>query len=183
VIGSGGVRRLNWGCGPQPPEDWINSDILSGPGIDISADIRTGLPITSGSIQYITSIHALQDLPYLDVLPALRELARILEPEGVLRLGLPDLDRAIQAYLRNDAAYFYIKDDEVTTIAGKFVVQMTWYGENRMMFTFEFIRELLLNAGFRAVVRCTLGETASKYREIVTMDNRPRETLFVEAWK
>jgi hypothetical protein len=33
------IRRLNWGCGDVRPPGWINSDIKSGPGIDISADI------------------------------------------------------------------------------------------------------------------------------------------------
>ncbi len=175
------IRRLNWGCGPNPPAGWINADLLSGPGIDLSGDIRDGLPLESGSMQYIVSIHALQDLPYLDVVPALRELRRVLEPGGTLRLGLPDLARAIDAYNRGDAGYFYIKDDETATLSGKLIVQMTWYGENRMMFTEEFARELLLRAGFHDVVRCALGKTASPYPEIVTLDNRPRETLFIEA--
>jgi hypothetical protein len=36
--------------------------------------------------------------PHLAITPALRELRRLLVPRGVLRLGLPDLDRAIDAY-------------------------------------------------------------------------------------
>lgn len=175
------IRRLNWGCGPTPPVDWINSDLRSGPGIDVSTDIRDGLPFPPGSFQYIASIHALQDLPYLDVVPALQELRRVLEPGGVLRLGLPDLERAVAALLRNDADYFYVPDDEARTISGKFVVQMTWYGSNRMMFSFELTEELLLRAGFSAVTRCAFGCTHSRFPEIVELDNRERESLFVEA--
>ncbi len=177
------VRRLNWGCGPDPAPGWINSDLLQRPGIDLSGDIRDGLPLESNSLQYIASIHALQDLPYLDIVPALRELHRVLEPSGVLRLALPDLERAIAAYLRNDAAYFYIPDSESATISGKLIVQMTWYGSNRMMFTYDFARELLLRAGFSGVTRCAYQQTASRYPEIVTLDNRERESLFVEAVK
>src|SRR3954454_15839771 len=81
------VRRLNWGCGPNPPADWINAGKLEGPGIQISRDILDGLPLEDDSMQYVVSIHALQDLPYLDVVPALRELRRVLEPGGVLRLS------------------------------------------------------------------------------------------------
>ncbi len=175
------VRRLNWGCGPQPAPGWINSDLLRAPGIDLSCDIRDGLPLADDSVQYVASIHALQDLPYLDVVPALRELRRVLAPGGVLRLGLPDLERGIAAYLRDDPAYFYIPDEESATISGKLIIQMTWYGSNRMMFTWEFARELLLRAGFREVVRCAFRETASRYPEIVALDNRERESLFVEA--
>src|SRR5215213_1352206 len=80
------VSRLNWGCGPNPPPGWINADLLQGPGIDICQDIREGLPLECNSLRYIVSIHALQDLPYLDVAPALEELRRVLEPGGILRL-------------------------------------------------------------------------------------------------
>jgi predicted SAM-dependent methyltransferase len=177
------IRRLNWGCGPNPPGGWINSDRLAEPGIDVCADIRAGLPIESDSIDYVVSIHALQDLPYLDVLPALRELRRVMRPGGVLRLGLPDLDRAIDAYKRGDAGYFYIGDEEARSISGKLIVQMTWYGSSRMMFTHQFIEELLEKAEYRDVTPCALGETCSSFPEIVALDNRPRESLFVEALK
>jgi predicted SAM-dependent methyltransferase len=92
-----GIRRLNWGCGPTPAAGWINADLLSAPGIELSGDIRDGLALPDDSIDYAVSIHGLQDLPYLDVLPALRELRRVLRPGGVLRLALPDLERSIEA--------------------------------------------------------------------------------------
>jgi predicted SAM-dependent methyltransferase len=174
---------VNWGCGPQPAPGWLNSDLLTAEGIDVSCDILDGLPLATGSIDYVTSIHALQSLPYLDVVPALQELLRVLTPGGVLRLALPDLERGLAAYRRNDPAYFYIPDEESSTISGKFIVQMTWYGSNRMLFTEEFARELLLRAGFQRVTRCAYRVTASRYPEIVELDNRERESLFVEAVK
>jgi len=161
----------------------MNSDVLAGPDIDLPCDIRQGLPLDSNSLDYITSSHALQALPYLDVVPALCELRRVLAPGGVLRLALPDLERGLAAYLRADPAYFYIPDDEALTIAGKFIVQMTWYGSNRMLFTDDFARELLLRAGFGRVTRCAFRVTAGPFPEIVELDNRERESLFVEAEK
>ncbi|MFN8557505.1 MAG: hypothetical protein U0531_09220 [Dehalococcoidia bacterium] len=63
-------------------------------------------------------------------------------------------------------------DDEAATPTGKLIVQMTWYGSSRCMLTWEFIRELLLRAGFRDVTRCSFKRTASRYPEIVELDNR-----------
>ncbi len=177
------IRRLNWGCGRHPVPGWINSDKEPGEGIDLCCDIRAGLPLPADSLDYIVSIHALQDLPYLDLVPALRELRRVLKPDGVLRLGLPDLGRAIQAYLRGDAGYFYIPDEEISSLGGKLVVQLTWYGSVRTPFTFDFVRELLDRAGYRLVRRCRYRQTGSPYPEIVELDNRERESLFVEAIK
>jgi predicted SAM-dependent methyltransferase len=180
---NGPVRRLHWGCGDNVVPGWINADRRERPGVAISGDIRDGLPLESGSIDYIVSIHALQDLPYFDVVPALEELRRVLVPGGVLRLGLPDMDRAIAAYLRNDADYFYVPDSDSATTAGKMIIQLTWYGDSRIMFTYDFAREVLTKAGFRAVTRCAYRETVSPFLEIIALDNRERETLFIEAAK
>jgi predicted SAM-dependent methyltransferase len=177
------IRRLNWGCGPQPVPGWLNADRRPAPGVDLCGDIRDGLPLPDDSLAYIVSIHALQELPYLDTVPALQELRRVLEPGGVLRLSLPDLDRGIAAYLRNDSGYFYVPNEETRTISGKLIVQMTWYGASRMLFTFEFVDELLRRAGFATVARCAFRQTASCFPEIVSLDNRERESLFVEAVK
>src|SRR6266516_3249307 len=92
------VKRLNWGCGSNPRPGWINSDSKDLPGIDIVGDIRDGLPLTTDSIEYAVSIHALQEVPYADLIPVLEELRRVLKRGGVLRLGLPNLERAFEAY-------------------------------------------------------------------------------------
>jgi SAM-dependent methyltransferase len=177
------VRRLNWGCGPTPARGWFNSDRVSVPGLQHCGEIQDGLPLADSAVDYVVSIHGLQDLPYLDVRPALKELRRVLRPGGVLRLGLPDLDRALDAHARGDRGYFYIPDTESVTLSGKLIVQITWYGSVRTPFNWEFARELLLDVGFRDVVRCAYRETASGHADIVELDNRERESLFVEAVK
>lgn len=175
--------RLNWGCGPHPPSGWINSDRIEAPGIDLRCDIRDGLPLPDDVLDYAVSVHALQDVPYLDVVPVLRELRRVLKPGGVLRLALPDLERAIRAYLRGDRAYFHIPDADARSVGGKLVAQVVWYGSTRTPFTYGCIEEMLFQAGFRTVARCGYRETRSPYRGIVALDNRERESLFVEAVK
>jgi len=177
------ITRLNWGCGPTPPAGWINADRLRGPNITLSGDIRDGLALPDDSIDYAVSIHALQDLAYLDIVPALRELRRVLRPGGVLRLGLPDLERAIDAWLRRDHAYFYIPDEETSTLGGKLIVQAIWYGSTRTPFTWDFFHELALKAEFRRVTRCKYRHTESAWAEIVELDDRERESLFVETVK
>jgi SAM-dependent methyltransferase len=179
----GGARRLNWGCGPAPAPGWINADRLRVPGVELCGDIRAGLPLAEDALDYAVAMHALQDVPYLDVVPVLQELRRVLRPGGVLRLGLPDLDRALRALAGGDRDYFYIPDSEVATLSGKLIVQIVWYGSVRTPFTWEFARELLEKAGFRRVVRCAFRLTASAHAAIVELDNRERESLFVEAVK
>jgi predicted SAM-dependent methyltransferase len=181
--GSDPVRRLNWGCGPKPAPGWINSDQLVGPGIDLSCDIRNRLPVPDNTFDYIASIHALGEIPYLDVISVLSELRRVLRPGGVLRLALPDLDRAIDAYVRRDPGYFYVPDEEATSLGGKLIIQVTWYSSARLLFTHDFIEELLGKTHFRDIQRCAYRQTRSAYPGITELDNRERESLFVEAVK
>jgi ubiquinone/menaquinone biosynthesis C-methylase UbiE len=175
------VTRLNWGCGPEPPPGWINSDRLSAAGIDLSCDIVQGLALPDASVDYAVAIHALQDLAWSDIPVALKELRRVLKPGGALRLGLPDMDRAIAAYQRGDAGYFYVPDEHAAAVGAKLVTQLVWYGSTRTPFNGDFARESLERAGFRDVRRCGFRETHSAHPEIVSLDNRERESLFVEA--
>jgi predicted SAM-dependent methyltransferase len=177
------IKRLHWGCGSWRPSGWINSDLKEGPGIDISCDIRDGLPLDTGSIDCVVSIHALQEVAYLYLVPVVQEFRRVLKPDGVLRLGLPDLDKTIQAYLSEDRSYFPIPDEEAKSLGAKLTVHLIWYGYTRTLFTHDFVEELLLKAGFREVDRCGYGETHSQYPGIVELDNREEESLFVEAIK
>jgi predicted SAM-dependent methyltransferase len=122
-------------------------------------------------------------VPYPDLVPVLQELHRVLKPKGVLRLSLPDLDKGIQAYLRNDQDYFLIPDEEIKSIGGKLIVQSIWYGYSHTLFTYDFIREILAKAGFIDISRCCYKQTNSPYPDIVELDNREQESLFVEAVK
>jgi SAM-dependent methyltransferase len=176
------VRRLNWGCGNWNEPGWVNSDVKEAPGV-VSCDIREGLPFETDWFDYAVSIHALPEIAYPDLVPVLLELRRVIVPGGVLRLGLPDLDRSFDAYRRGDRDFFLIPDEEMSSIGGKLAAQLVWYGYARTPFVRDFIEELLHKAGFAAVHHVGYGATRSAHQEIVSLDNREPESLFVEAVK
>lgn len=178
-----GIRRLNWGCGAAGEPGWINSDQKTGPNIDISCDIRSGLPLEDGSIDYAVSIHALPEVTHQDLVPVLGELRRVLKPGGVLRLSLPDLLKGVDAYRRGDRSYFLIPDGDARSLGGKLVVQLTWYGYSRSLFTPEYAEELLFRAGYRSVDHVTYRETKSSFPGIIELDDREAESLFIEGTK
>ena len=162
-------------------QGWLNVDRFAAPGIDVVADLRAGLPLAAACVECAVAMHVLQDLDYPDIVPALGELRRVLAPGGILRAGVPDLERGIQAFLRNDGAYFYVPDEEVRSAGAKLVVQAIWYGSVRTPFTWDFAREMCEKAGFRTIHRAEFGRTVSGGRDITRLDNRERETLFFEA--
>jgi SAM-dependent methyltransferase len=99
--------------------------------VDLVFDIRSGLPLADDALDDAVSVHAVQEVPYPEVVPVLRELRRVLRPGGILRLCLPDLDRDIRAYLQQDRSYFLLPDDEVRSLGGKFIAQALWLGYTR----------------------------------------------------
>lgn len=173
--------RLNAGCGPFPAPGWINTDVRPQTGLSFRSDCTRGLPLADGTVSYAVSIHLLQDLSWQVIPAVVRELRRVLMSGGVLRIAVPDLDRAIDAYRNNEPAYFYVPDADARDIGAKLVTQIIWYGSVHTPFTFGYARELLLTHGFVSVRRCAYRETTSSHPDIVQFDNRPRESLFIEA--
>jgi SAM-dependent methyltransferase len=174
-------RRINIGCGKRPAPGWLNLDRKRRPGVDVVADLAAGLPFAAASFDYAVTIHVLQDLPLAALVPAVAEIRRILRPGGVFRAALPDLDRAIEAYRRQDRDYFLVPDSEWRSVGAKLVVQAVWHGESRTPFTYDFATELFAKAGFSAMRRAAFRATTSHFPAIAALDNRERESLFVEA--
>jgi len=175
------VQRLNWGCGAHTAEGWINSDIKGEGNVDLVADIRKGLPLGTGSIEYAVSIHALPEFGYAELDGVLKELLRVLKPGGVLRLALPDLQNGIDAYMRGDSEYFQVDPEAASSLGGRFILHMLWYGYSRTLFLPDFAAELFEKAGFTEVRQCSFGTTPSEFPEITALDNRPEESFFIEA--
>ncbi len=151
--------------------------------MDLCCDLRAGLPLADASIDYAVAMHVLQDLALTDIPAAVREFYRVLVPGGVLWLGLPDLERAIDAYNRGDESYFHVPDRDARGLGAKLVTQVIWYGSVRTPFTYDYAVEVLRGAGFRRIARCAHGHTCSRHEGIASLDNREHESLFVEATK
>jgi len=171
--------NLNLGCGPNAARRWINCDVAKLLGVDVQCDVRRGLPFADASLDAIVAIHPVQDLDWRELADFFTELHRALQPGGLLRLGAPDLDKAIAAYLARDARYFYVPDEHAQSLGAKLVTQVIWCGPVRTPCTFEFLREWLQRAGFTAIVPREFGVSACP--RLAALDNRERESLFVEA--
>lgn len=179
--------RLNWGCGPVQPAEWHNSDRfdwgqINGQGGGHVGDIMTGLPWPDRHFDYIVTNHALQMVPYHDLPQALGELRRVLKHDGWLRILVPDLERAIEAYVYDGVpAYDLIADETEPTDGGKLCAYVTWYSEARSVFVAEYLESLLHRAGFSAAIRMSPGVTMCPDPECAALDSRPRESLIMEA--
>ena len=174
------MRRLDWGCGPHPAAGWVGSD-RDDHGQDHIGDIIDGLPYETGEFDYCVTHHTLQMLPWAALVPALAELRRVTAVGGWLRISVPDILAAIRAYDIDDTDHFHIADEHEKTVEGKFCMYVTQAGSTRSVFTAPWLEELCARAGWARIRRVGFCATTSPYPDIVALDSRPAESLFVEA--
>jgi SAM-dependent methyltransferase len=178
-----GVRRLNWGCGEDVQPVWINCDVKDTPGVDMCCDIRQGLPLDDDSLDYAVSIHALPEIPYDDLIPVLCELRRVLKPGATLWLALPDLQKSVAAFERRDREYFLLPDEEWTTLGGQADRAADLVRLCEDAFRPRLRRGAAAEGRLRRDPPPRHRQTATRYPEIVELDNREQESLFAEAVK
>jgi SAM-dependent methyltransferase len=82
------LRVADIGCGAtKQVSDAIGVDKEPIHGVDVVADLETGLPFDSASLDHVFAIHVLEHLS--DLLGVMRELHRVLRPTGVLHVLTP----------------------------------------------------------------------------------------------
>ncbi len=105
------TRLLNLGCGPRYHPAWTNLDLAP---VDASIhrwDVTQPLPFADASFDAVYHSHLLEHLPRAQALPFLRECRRVLRPDGVLRLAIPNLEAIARLYLYAlDDAWFGDKE-------------------------------------------------------------------------
>jgi SAM-dependent methyltransferase len=95
------ARNVHLGCGPVfvDSPDWINLDFAAASPAVKQANLLGRLPLHSGKARLIYTSHFLEHIPRPKVDAFLRECLRVLRPDGVLRLVLPDLEEMSRSYL------------------------------------------------------------------------------------
>lgn len=120
-------RKLNLGCGHQVPNGWINVDFALGArlaklplfrrlnrklrlfnvdwdGGIVLADLTKPFPWPSDSIDVVYSSHTLEHLDRTQGRVFLTECCRVLKPNGIARILVPDLAGIVAQYVRGELA-------------------------------------------------------------------------------
>lgn len=97
------ILRLNLGCGDYELPDWVNIDLSRG---DLTFNLRWGLPFATASVSFVYAAHVLEHFYRDEACALLAEIRRILRPDGVVRLVVPDIGACMKAYAANDETFF-----------------------------------------------------------------------------
>jgi len=155
---SADMIKLNLGCGSAPEEGYINCDLYpSGTlvtgatepnaGIDLILDLVDGLPFPNDSIDEIMAIQVLEHLD--DPIALLKEAYRVLKPNGIIDVGVPDLTVIATEWLKATNEQRWIAIDKWPPLRAW--IYGRGEGANRHLFGFDRWRleTILTEVGFR----------------------------------
>ena len=90
---------LNLGCGRRYHSDWTNVDFKStGEGV-IAHNLNQNIPFPDESFDVVYHSHLLEHFSRSNAEIFLKECYRVLRPQGVLRVVVPDLEQIARTYL------------------------------------------------------------------------------------
>ena len=93
------MKMLNLGCGTRYHRDWVNLNFTStGPGV-IAHNLYRGIPFEDGQFDVVYHSHLLEHFPKRFALFFLKECHRVLKPDGIMRVAVPDLEQIARSYL------------------------------------------------------------------------------------
>lgn len=167
--------NLELGSGNNPQHGYVHLDIdESFPSVDIVCDLsREGIPLPDGSVRKIIHNHLIEHIPWRNAPALVREMSRVLVPNGVMEFRTPDLKFICQNYLNGKITPEWPGDEEaMKNIFGE-VGPSQWaiiklfsgqdYPSNFHFCCYDFhsITELLTRNGFSKVGKTILEETFS----------------------
>jgi predicted SAM-dependent methyltransferase len=177
-----GGDYLHLGCGSERLAGFTNVDRMRTPATDLVVDVRRTLPFATASVRGIFHQHAFEHIDRsIGGRTLLRESARVLVPGGTLRIGVPDLAKYVEAYLRFDRQFVQAVGIADVRAAAQILNHAFAHG-HRFLYDFDAIRLELSDAGFRDVRKAEFRDSVDP---MLNRDNdspsRLAETLFVEA--
>ncbi len=187
-----GDLKIHLGCGPQILPGWINVDLY------VDGDVLTSvLPhglqrFPSNSTKFIYASHVVEHIGYPgEATMFAEECHRILVPGGVVRVIVPGIQKIIEAYVRDDAAFFEIQSTLhpawCKTKLEHLMYALQQDGHHKYGYDFETMSLLFEKAGYSKVVESDCN--ASEFEELrmdyrATKDNHGNYlSLFVDAVK
>ena len=138
----------------------------------IHHDLSHSIPLADNVADFVYSSHFLEHLFRKDGEKLLKEIFRVLKPGGTVRVVVPDLAYALSLYAAGEkdrmlSDNFFVEDDD------------SYYARHKYMYDFGMLADALTRAGFHDVRRCEFRKGHTP--DLGDLDNRPDESLFVEA--
>jgi predicted SAM-dependent methyltransferase len=94
------MQKLNFGCGKRFAPGWVNIDFHSVDPLVKRVNLLEGFPFADRSFDVVYSSHVLEHFTPQQAKFLLQEAYRVLKPQGIIRIVVPDLEDLCREYLR-----------------------------------------------------------------------------------
>jgi predicted SAM-dependent methyltransferase len=91
---------INLGCGAKFNERWVNVDFVSTGKDVIAYNLTKGIPFKDNSFKVAYHSHVLEHFTKQDAEKFIAECYRVLGPNGILRIAIPDLEAIARNYIK-----------------------------------------------------------------------------------
>ncbi len=186
---------VNLGAGPRGKLGWVNVDAIQADNVNCLFDCRRSLPFPDNSVKGIFVEHFFEHLDYHDEVPDfLRECYRVLEPNGVLRIIVPDGGAYLRAYslggwdelkrmrMLGDDHYESVFHFAYSTRMELINFVFRQWGQHKFAYDFETVSFVLRKYGFSSVQQVEFGRSISP-ELCIDSPERQQESLYVDAIK
>jgi predicted SAM-dependent methyltransferase len=177
---------VNIGCGPKYIEGMVNVDGNIFRKKDLWLDVNLGLPFPNDSLRGLYASHVVEHFKIKSARKLLGEFHRVLKPGGTLRIVVPSLEYAVDAFLAQDLARFPEWPEKFTSIGGRFNNFMLCQNQHQLMFDMTFLQELLNEANFSSVSRTEPYKSQCFSVQQLRFESDPSlldKSLYIEAYK
>jgi hypothetical protein len=135
-------------------------------------DLARSLPFRENTVDVFYSSHFFEHLFVKDAKRLLRDIHFSLKERGLVRIAVPDLAYAVKIYHAGKTKemlenYFFVED------------KSSYLARHKYMYDYPILHEMLADAGFNNIHQC--GYQEGDVPDLSILDNRPEETLYVEA--
>lgn len=93
------MRKLNFGCGSRLSSGWQNIDFYSVDSRVRRVNLLAGFPFPDNHLDAVYSNHVLEHFTRDQGLFLIKESYRVLKPNGILRIVVPDLEGSCREYI------------------------------------------------------------------------------------
>ena len=90
--------KLHLGCGNNNIKGYVNIDVRLLNGVDIVDDVKTLSSYADSSVEVIYASHVLEHIGRHEYKDVLARWHKILQPNGILRLSVPDMEKVFLHY-------------------------------------------------------------------------------------
>jgi predicted SAM-dependent methyltransferase len=155
LLRAGPDIKLDIGSGPiKGGRGWTTLDLND--KADLYWDLREPLPFPDGSVAMIYSSHVLEHFFYPELMRLLHDCLRILKPQGVFSVCVPDASIYVRGYLEHesfDRGKFLVYAPALPSDSRMDILNYIAYmaGHHRYMFDAANLVAVLQRAGFDSV--------------------------------